>query len=47
MPKEDSLIVPFNCQLVYGTPQMISHAEVTPILEKMQNDFNVLQEKLR
>jgi 1-acyl-sn-glycerol-3-phosphate acyltransferase len=46
MPKEDSLIVPFNCRLVYGTPQRISGTEVEPILGKMQDDFNVLKGKL-
>lgn len=46
MPKEDSLIVPFNCRLVYGTPQLISDTEVEPILNRMQQDLNVLRGKL-
>ncbi|MBT1689644.1 lysophospholipid acyltransferase family protein [Dawidia soli] len=46
MPKEDSLIVPFNCRLIYGTPQLISDTEVEPILNRMQQDLTVLQGKL-
>jgi 1-acyl-sn-glycerol-3-phosphate acyltransferase len=46
MPKEDSLIVPVNCRLVYGAPQLISDTDVKAILEKMQNDFDALREKL-
>lgn len=46
MPKEDSLIVPFNCKLLYGTPQSIAGTDVDEILKKMQTEFDDLQQKL-
>ena len=39
MPKDDSLIVPFNSSLIYGKPTNIINKNVDGIMEQIENEF--------
>lgn len=39
MPKDDSLIVPFNSSLIYGKPTKIIDKNVDKIMEQIENEF--------
>lgn len=43
MPKDDSLIVPYNSSLRYGRPTAISSTDVDAILRQIEADFNTLR----
>lgn len=45
MPKDDSLIVPFNSSLKFGEPTKILSKNVIQILEQIKISFNQLKEK--
>lgn len=46
MPKDDNLIVPFNSNLIYGTPTEIHSLEIEDILKQIEADFNKLKIKI-
>jgi len=43
MPKHDSLIVPYNSSLKFGTLRSTSGATVEGILKQIENDFELLK----
>jgi len=43
MPKGDSLIVPFNSQLLFGKPKLARNQKVDDILNQIQGDFQELK----
>lgn len=45
MPKDDSLIVPFNSSLSYGQPTQIINTNISDILQQIESDLNRLKEK--
>ena len=45
MPKDDSLIVPFNSSLTYGKPTTITKVDIADILAQIQGDLNLLKER--
>lgn len=44
MPKNDSLIVPYNCTLVYGEPALVKSIHVSDILHQIDEDLIRLKE---
>jgi 1-acyl-sn-glycerol-3-phosphate acyltransferase len=46
MPKDDSLIVPFNSSLAYGQPKLIEKNNVSDILMQIEGDLRSLRERL-
>jgi 1-acyl-sn-glycerol-3-phosphate acyltransferase len=46
MPKGDSLIVPHESTIVYGTPNKIAHTTVDEILACMKQEMEVLRQSL-
>jgi 1-acyl-sn-glycerol-3-phosphate acyltransferase len=46
MPKHDNLIVPHSSSLVYGRPTEIKNADVSDILQQIQDCFTMLKEKI-
>jgi 1-acyl-sn-glycerol-3-phosphate acyltransferase len=45
MPKDDSLIVPFNSSLEYGKPRLIEKSDVAEVLLQIEGDLNSLRGK--
>ncbi|MDB9960461.1 1-acyl-sn-glycerol-3-phosphate acyltransferase [Oceanihabitans sp.] len=45
MPKDDSLIVPFNSSLTFGKPTKILSKDVVQIVEQIKINFDQLKEK--
>lgn len=45
MPKNDSLILPYNSTLVYGEPTLINGSNVIEILHQIDTDLNQLKER--
>lgn len=43
MPKDDSLLIPFNSSLTYGQPANIINPNVMDILKQIEGDLNVLK----
>lgn len=44
MPKDDSLIVPYNSSLTYGRPSLVKSEDVGEILKQIENDLNALKD---
>lgn len=45
MPKNDSLIVPYNSSLVYGDPAAVQSNDVMAIVKEVENALNQLRDK--
>ncbi len=45
MPKNDSLIVPYNSSLVYGDPAAVQSNDVMTIVKEIENALNHLRDK--
>jgi 1-acyl-sn-glycerol-3-phosphate acyltransferase len=45
MPKDDSLIVPFNSSLAYGKPTLIEKQDVSEVLVQIEGDLKELRER--
>jgi 1-acyl-sn-glycerol-3-phosphate acyltransferase len=46
MPKDDNLIVPFTSSLSYGKPTLIVDTNIEGILKQIEDDFDLLRQKV-